>query len=206
MERTNADTASAWDGVWKDSEFQTTYNEIFEHFDVGLKMKYMRGKILEAGSGNGHFVKFFNDIGGGRECWGIDLSPKGVEMSNKNVGADKIILGDVKAMPFADRFFDSVISLGVIEHDKHPELLVNEMARVLKKGGVLYCTVPKRYHWWIIQKTYLSWLGKFSPGYAQSYSKARLRKVLEAGGFKIIRYIPKSDLSTYMFGFVAEKK
>lgn len=45
-------------------------------------------------------------------------------------------------LPFEDRVFQVVFSQEFVEHVSDPECAVQEMARVLKPGGVLYLQVP----------------------------------------------------------------
>jgi len=45
-------------------------------------------------------------------------------------------------LPFTDENFDAVICLEGIEHVMHPEILFSELARVLKKGGLLIISTP----------------------------------------------------------------
>ena len=45
-------------------------------------------------------------------------------------------------LPFCDNTFDTAICSAVLEHIKEPQLVVNEMYRILKPGGDIYITVP----------------------------------------------------------------
>ncbi len=47
-----------------------------------------------------------------------------------------------KILPFDDEEFDAVICLEGIEHTMRPEALFSELARVLKKGGLLIISTP----------------------------------------------------------------
>ena len=53
---------------------------------------------------------------------------------------------DVRAanelLPFNDNTFDAVFSLNVLEHVRFPNKSAEEICRVLKPGGDLYCVVP----------------------------------------------------------------
>lgn len=52
------------------------------------------------------------------------------------------VLGVGEELPFKDDTFDAVISVAVLEHVKDPFRCANEIIRVLKPGGELYCVVP----------------------------------------------------------------
>jgi SAM-dependent methyltransferase len=45
-------------------------------------------------------------------------------------------------MPFGDNSFDSSMATEVLEHCPEPEVVLKEILRVLKPGGVLFFTVP----------------------------------------------------------------
>lgn len=45
-------------------------------------------------------------------------------------------------LPFQDETFDAVFSFAVLEHVKDPFRSAQEICRVLKRGGILYCVVP----------------------------------------------------------------
>lgn len=52
------------------------------------------------------------------------------------------VLGVGETLPFVDGTFDAVISVAVLEHVRDPFRCADEIARVLKPGGRLYCCVP----------------------------------------------------------------
>lgn len=52
------------------------------------------------------------------------------------------VVGVGEELPFIDNCFDAVISIAVLEHVKDPFLCAQEISRVLKPGGTLYCSVP----------------------------------------------------------------
>jgi len=51
-------------------------------------------------------------------------------------------LGDAISMPFADGSFDKVIAAEVLEHIPADQAAMNEIARVLRPGGIAAITVP----------------------------------------------------------------
>ncbi|HTU69729.1 MAG TPA: methyltransferase domain-containing protein [Candidatus Baltobacteraceae bacterium] len=52
------------------------------------------------------------------------------------------VLGLGEYLPFRDNVFDAVISVAVLEHVHDPFKCAAEIARVLKRGGELFCCVP----------------------------------------------------------------
>ncbi len=57
-------------------------------------------------------------------------------------GSGRAVAGDATAMPFPDGSFDKVIAAEVLEHIPADQLAMNEIARVLRPGGVAAVTVP----------------------------------------------------------------
>lgn len=52
------------------------------------------------------------------------------------------VLGVGERLPFLDNSFDGVISSVVLEHVKDPFRCAQEMARILKPGGDIFCSAP----------------------------------------------------------------
>ena len=101
--------------------------------------------VLDLGCGVGRHVVFAHQAG--MLPSGIELSEVAVEIARRwaqEVGgkalAERIVQGDVRALPWPDGTFDAVISHGVL--DSMPaavaEAAVPEVARVLSPGGLFY--------------------------------------------------------------------
>ena len=54
----------------------------------------------------------------------------------------RAVAGDATAMPFPDGCFDRVIAAEVLEHVPADQAAINELARVLRPGGLAAVTVP----------------------------------------------------------------
>jgi len=52
------------------------------------------------------------------------------------------VLGDIVSMPFIEGSIDGIIARGVLEHVTNPERVAEEMYRVLKPGGRIFCSIP----------------------------------------------------------------
>jgi ubiquinone/menaquinone biosynthesis C-methylase UbiE len=72
---------------------------------------------------------------------GVDVSPSMVTKAQQNVSAaglsNRIEIWESSAdhLPFADAYFDVVVSTGSIHHWKEPVTCLNEIHRILKPGG-----------------------------------------------------------------------
>ena len=53
------------------------------------------------------------------------------------------VVGSVDRLPFDSNVFDTIICTQVLEHVKKPQLVLNELFRVLKPGGVVCISAPQ---------------------------------------------------------------
>jgi SAM-dependent methyltransferase len=52
------------------------------------------------------------------------------------------VIGNAHSLPFKDSSFSGIICQGVLEHVEHPEKVVEDIWRTLKKEGVIYAEAP----------------------------------------------------------------
>ena len=111
--------------------------DYYGYFEFKLKNK----RILDIGSSIGSFKKSGRFNSSERK---LDDAKAYITMDiNPDSGAD--IIGDAHHLPFKNSEFDIIVANNVIEHFYDPHQAVGEMRRVLKKGGVIYYTVPFLY-------------------------------------------------------------
>lgn len=100
--------------------------------------KFPNARLLEVGCGMGTDLLQFSR--GGAHCVGVDLTPRSIQISQhrfKLYGADgAFMLSDGEHLPFADESFDVVYSNGVLHHTPDTAGAINEVHRVLRKGGL----------------------------------------------------------------------
>ncbi len=107
--------------------------------------------ILEAGAGSGKWLAFLD--GQGYTVRGIELNLNSVRRFNAAYPDIKYDVGDVRSLPYADKEFSAVLSLGVLEHFiDGPDAALKEMARVLKDDGVALISVPHANALWKVEK------------------------------------------------------
>lgn len=137
---------------WEDifSEKGKVFTEPHTDMERIAKIFEERGvqKILDIGSGTGRHLIFFSKKG--FEIHGFDASPKAISiakewLTEENLNVE-IKLNRMEAkFPYDENFFDAIISIQVIHHNKMKDILmtVNEIERVLRKGGAIFITFPR---------------------------------------------------------------
>jgi len=98
--------------------------------------------LLDLGAGAG-IVPQMNFRGMVKHCCGIDPDERVLE--NHFLDEAKVATGD--SIPYPDSSFDVVISNNVLEHLQSPQLIFNEVARVLKPSGFFLVKTPNKWHY-----------------------------------------------------------
>ena len=125
----------------------------------------------------------------GARVFGVDISPPIVAAARAELGpALRSAIGDVRHLPFADASFDGVYSMGTVEHFAETDAALAEIHRVLRPGGRAIVGVPNRRDPFLrpLLVASLDALGWYGYGFEKSYSRARLRQMLERAGFRIV--------------------
>ena len=158
-----------------------------------------KSKVLEAGCGTGNYVVSLTKMR--HNVTGIEIDSKRVNIAKKymqdyNIDPKKIVLGDLTKLPFKKESFDAIFCHGVIEHIIDSNKAIEEMTRVLKKGGFAMISVPNRYTFFTISKILLQIVDNlfgtklWNVGYEKSFSQYRFKKMLE-NHLKIIDFTKK---------------
>jgi ubiquinone/menaquinone biosynthesis C-methylase UbiE len=101
----------------------------------------LSGIALEIGPGPGYLgLEWLKRTEGTRlEC--LEISEDMIALAKKNAAeygfSDRVkyFEGDAKKLPFEDGHFDAVFTNGSLHEWANPEMIFNEIARVLKSGG-----------------------------------------------------------------------
>jgi len=135
-----------------------TVQEQFGQIDIYVFDQILRGNlaagmtVLDAGCGYGrNLVHLLRE---GCDIYAFDANAAGVEHVRQlaaelapGLGTDHFRVGAIEKMPFADEFADAVICNSVLHfaRDEHHFLaMVEELWRVLRPGGLLFCRLGSR--------------------------------------------------------------
>jgi tellurite methyltransferase len=132
--------------------------EQFGQIDIYLFDQILRGnitprmRVIDAGCGSGRNLVYL--LREGCEAFGIDRDEEGVAQARRlaahlqpGLAAENFQVGCVEAMPLADSFADVVICSAVLHFardEQHFRAMLNEVWRVLRPGGLLFCRLGSR--------------------------------------------------------------
>jgi hypothetical protein len=104
---------------------------------------------------------------------GVDISPEVVAHACKKYG-DKVTfsVGSCTDIPLDDASVDVVVSFETLEHLAEHELMLKEVKRVLRPGGILILSSPDKLNYTILPKTQ-------NPFHARELSKEEFRILVD---------------------------
>lgn len=139
------------------------------HEAVAARAHYAHGRMLDLGCGTQPYRNLFPHV---IDYIGIDIP-----------GIDGVAVhGDGQILPFQQGSFDTVMCNEVLEHVPQPGQLMNEVARVLRPGGVLLLTTPQ------------TWGLHHEPYDFYRYTKYGLRFLAEQAGLEVLEVSPTSGM------------
>jgi len=157
-------TVEFWDSFW------TTTRGMYESHacpDVVWLLRLLtagKEKTLDVGCGVGRYFPWFRSD----EIHGIEISPKGVEQAQKQFPDAIVSVMDIvkDGILYPENTFDVVYCGEMLEHVSDTVMLVNDLRRVTKPGGVVVLntpfedSIPADAHLWFIYRKDLTNLFK----------------------------------------------
>ncbi len=118
-------------------------------FMNGLKLRYLledlvsvRGRALDVGCGAGQVAKAVKRERPDLDVLASDVSRAAIAAASTSTEGVHFRLATAERLPFADGELDFVWIFDVLEHVDDPEVVLREVARVLKPGGGFHIVLP----------------------------------------------------------------
>lgn len=150
----------------------TLFNELMQNpfFNKGKR-------VLEVGCGRGSLSCYFSNTA--YDCTLLDKSEKVIDIAktifnNNKLNAD-FITGDANKLPFDDKTFDIVFSIGLLEHFEDIEKPMQEQMRILDAGGLFIAYVVPKYEN-NVQKDFL-WINEILKAYSKNDNTVEKEKI-----------------------------
>ena len=141
-------------------------------------------RILDVGCGRGWFLLEAKKRGW--EVYGTEFSDVAIQMSEER--GIKMEQGSLNDHSFSGLDFDVITSIEVIEHINNPLDETRHIHRLLRKGGLFYCTTPNF-------NAYLRYQLKDQynvinyPEHLSYYTKRTLKRLFASQGFKPLKLL-----------------
>ncbi len=149
-------------------------------------------RILDVGAGDGRLALALAEDGA-REVVGVDISPAMLEMaeylrlSSGSPAALRVSyrLAPAQRMPFLNESFDAIICRLLLHHTQKPELILREIVRLLKPGGILILADLLSADDPVKRATQNTIEARRNPSHAAARSTDQYRKLVTGAGLTI---------------------
>jgi SAM-dependent methyltransferase len=196
--------------VWREQG----HSDEFTRYIVDLVEAAAPGRYLDVGCGEGFFLTEVRRA----EGFGVDLSRQALRRARARSRAT-VAIAAAENLPFPDRVFDVVTSIGAMEHFLDDVAATTEVRRVLTRGGryILALLVevtlaerlrlktreflwprprPVRLTRWLLQKARVGRSEDARPAFPRQpvqnlYRPRQVRTLLERSGFRTARLVTK---------------
>jgi ubiquinone/menaquinone biosynthesis C-methylase UbiE len=126
--------------------------------------------VLDVGCGDGFVTQRIARAIDGRPVLGVDREPLAAWVERTRPGLT-FAVADARRLPYADRSFDLVCGIELLEQVPQPELALAELVRVARTAVIV--SVPREPIWRILnclRGAYVRWLGN-PPGHVNHFSR-----------------------------------
>jgi ubiquinone/menaquinone biosynthesis C-methylase UbiE len=105
-------------------------------------------------------------------------------------------MGMAEELPYEKSYFDLIIIDNVLDHCENPDLVLLEIQRVLKPGGIIFFK-QNTYHLWGKLVREIMEKFKIDKGHPHTFMKKTLKKMFDKCNFKIIKYSRNGYFKTW---------
>lgn len=159
-------------------------------------------RVLDCGCGAGEYVLALNTLGA--DAWGVEFDAvKVCQFKRSHPESDRVQVGDLERIAFADNSFDVALLNEVLEHVPDDRQALREVNRVLRPRGTLIVFSPNRFYPFESHGVGLKGGGKLPPAtpfvpylpvrfgrkylnyWARNYWPHQLKAMVREAGFRI---------------------
>jgi ubiquinone/menaquinone biosynthesis C-methylase UbiE len=168
-----------------------------------LKRGVRRGRVLDVGTGSGLLaIELAKARGCNFDIVALDISENMIKKARENASRSGVgenvtfVVGTAAALPFPDNSFDLVISYASLHHWFRPEVVLQEIARVMKASGRAIIRDNKRVYGNAFWRAVIWAISRFMnrrhrenwpKAILASYTIPEVRKILDDSGFRNYR-------------------
>jgi SAM-dependent methyltransferase len=146
---------------------------------AGFARYRLHNRLLDVGFGAGSFL-----LAAANQRWqamGVEVSQPAVAQARR-LGFE-VFHGEIAEAIYPDHYFDVVIASEILEHLPEPRNLVQEVARILRPGGLFWATTPhgRGLSFWLLG---IKWSVIAPPEHLQLFSRRGLKLMLAEIGYR----------------------
>ena len=157
------------------------------------------GRLLDIGCGVGDFLHFAEQ--NGWQCTGAEPSDDASSIAKKRIKAEIMLPKDLEKLP--DESFDVITMWHVLEHVSDLQWQVNQLNRLLKKGGRLVIALPN-FRSYDAQYYKDKWAAYDVPRHLNHFSQDPIAKIFNINGL-IQNQTQKLVWDAFYISFMSEK-
>ena len=153
-----------------------------EEITAGFARYRQTNRLLDIGCGAGNLL-----VAARKNGWnpqGLDVAPNAIDHV-RELGFE-VFLGELQKAQFPSQHFDVITAAEIIEHLSDPRSLLEEIARILRPGGLFWTTTPHA-RGLSARVLGLKWRCVWPPEHLQLFSIGGLTALLRDVGFGEIR-------------------
>jgi 2-polyprenyl-3-methyl-5-hydroxy-6-metoxy-1,4-benzoquinol methylase len=175
--RTKAEIESEWGFRWR-------------YILRALKRYRAVPKLLDVGAGNGYFV-YLARTEFGIPAEGLEISAAEADYARDTFGI-QLLRGELSSVK---EQYHVITAFNVLEHVKHPRLMLTQMGERLRDRGLLLVTTPNPSCIHRRLRGLTRWNMVCPPHHINLFTRAALQEMLDRAGFDVLEYC---TLSTYI--------
>lgn len=160
-----------------------------QRFKEALKYMALKPgqKVLNVWSRTGLAIPYLREKCSDIEIQNLEASAKFIGIAREKFKQEIFKQTDLEKIPFADNYFDYILSLETLEHVPGPAAFLKELHRVIKPEGTMVMSLPPATAE-ISLKIYELFFENHGEGPHKFLSSKKVKQLLKESGFKLLKH------------------